>query len=112
MEKIRLGMEMATRYSDPTFVIIVVCLGGVIFNTVGVLALAYKFGLLAIPAVFALEWILYNFVYMRPRRAPTSKYITFNDAKLERNYANYSIPMSTLYVGPCALLCVLAATPL
>lgn len=97
IEKIRVGWEMSTRWTDPPMILIFGIIGGAVFNIAYVVLAAMYLGLVYTPALVVLEYLWYNFIWMRAQPANTTKYITFNDAGMAKAYSNARIPMSTLY---------------
>lgn len=96
VEKVRIGIEMATKWTDPTMMLIVVIIGSILLNTVGTALVFWKLGLAYVPVIPILQYLWFNYVYMRAQPAPTSKYLTFNDASLRKQFGSARIPMSTL----------------
>lgn len=96
IEKVRIGFEMATRWTDPTMMLVIVLIGAGLANIFAPFVLAYYFGLKFAPIPFVASYIWYNYVYMRRQPANTTKYLTFKDAALKSAYSNARIPMSTL----------------
>jgi len=96
IEKVRIALEMATYWTDPTMMLVFCVIGGIAANLVLPIVIAYYFGITYVPIPFIAEYIWYNYIYMRRVPAPTSKYLTFKHAGLKAAYANSRIPMVTL----------------
>ncbi len=88
---------MATRWSDPPIMFMLMI--PFIFGFIGLtIYLPLKTGLIFTSLIpYFVTYVLWNFIYHAPEPAETEKFITFNDAKLKRTYANRKIPMCELY---------------
>lgn len=123
MEKIKLGMEMATRWTDPTIILILLVpyslaflgfTGYFIFDaamtaypyaSTGVLpvgdaltAMLTKLALIFMPCIFSYMWFcgLY-YSFFEEKGVDTSKFVTFRDAGLGKYYKHRRIPICELY---------------
>lgn len=97
MEKVRIGMEMASKWTDATFMIILVIpyIISYLASTIYFL-LQGQFLFSVLPTILTV--FLWNFVYHGgDGGVDTKKYIVFHDAALERTYANRRYPMCELY---------------
>lgn len=97
IEKIRVGWEMSTNWTDPPMVMIFGIIGGIVLNIAVLITVALTVGVMYIPVFPLIQYLWYNFVWMRAQPAQTSKYLTFNSASLAKRYSNARIPMSFLY---------------
>ena len=126
MEKVAIGYEMATRWTDPTLCLIyMVPYGLTVVGATGVLAnRAFKtvapfsadllkgklpqgeslskcllaVGAAAVPV--AVTWAAWNGLYhgfSEDKSVDTSKYVTFRDAKMAKYYKHRLIPMVEFY---------------
>lgn len=87
---------MATKWTDPTSMLIIGIIGNIVFQTLAPILLFKYFGIVYVPIPLILTYLWFNFIYMRREPAPTSKYLTFNDPALKARYSDARIPMSTL----------------
>merc|ERR1711988_512989 len=97
MEKIRVGVSMSTRWTDPPILLIAGILGTPVVLSVASYYLATLVHIAAVPAMFLSLVIYYNYVYLPCGPANTSKYIGFKDEALRKQYGNARIPIVTLY---------------
>jgi hypothetical protein len=101
MEKIKVGLSMCTRWTDPPIVILTGVVGSILLALITSILLTYYYGITtaATTAIITLitAKVFYEFVYLRTEEAPTSKYIEFKDNSLKRKFSNRRIPISILY---------------
>lgn len=96
LEKAGVGLTMANKYTDPTMLLI----GSVAFGIPAVVSLtvwtAYRFGLLAAPAVPFALYCYYQFVFLSTPTANTEDFLVFKDFALKKQWAGRKIPMHLL----------------
>jgi sphingolipid C9-methyltransferase len=97
MEKIRIGISMASKWTDPTMQLIMVVPSGVaVIAATG--ALIYHGHYLYSSLPILTTSLLYKYVYHGgDEGVKTTDYITFHDKSLEKLYANRRYPMCELY---------------
>lgn len=117
MEKVKLGFEMATRWSDPTIMLIgMLPLGATLITSTTYFAMTQNkftvpltdialnpdvngFNVLTLlPIALLLVW--WNFIYHTPfedKSVDTSKYVTFRSPSMAKYWKHRPIPMCELY---------------
>eukprot|EP00948_MAST-09A_sp_MAST-9A-sp1_P000365 g365.t1 len=98
MEKIKIGMEMATYWTDPTMVLIMGQIVGLLFLVASSIVLATQFAQPLLGVLpFTIFFVWWNFIYHASEPADTTKYVIFHDKNLESQYAKKKMPMSLFY---------------
>eukprot|EP01062_Namystynia_karyoxenos_P058651 TRINITY_DN50165_c0_g1_i1.p1 TRINITY_DN50165_c0_g1~~TRINITY_DN50165_c0_g1_i1.p1 ORF type:complete len:505 (+),score=219.02 TRINITY_DN50165_c0_g1_i1:102-1517(+) len=100
MEKVMVGYEMATRWTDPPIMLMLMVPGllGLIASTVLIplyCPCEYAYAYAVCPWV--LTYVVWNYIYHYPERATTEDYIIYKNAALRAKYQNRKIPMCELY---------------
>jgi cyclopropane fatty-acyl-phospholipid synthase-like methyltransferase len=92
MEKIYVGTQMATRWSDPTMVLIVALPGALIYPIFATYQTLFNGNLMYwVPAICAVLW--YNFVYHAPESAPLQDNFIILKGETKEKFAGKKIPM-------------------
>lgn len=102
MEKIRVGLQMSTTWTDPPMLLIMFLPCALCCATLATLSLlspgAYTAATLA--ALFTIPAIAWNLIYHRQSpndHVDTTRYLLWRDAALEQYYHHRRIPMCALY---------------
>lgn len=93
MEKVLVGYEMATRWSDPPIMLMLMVPGllGWIGLTAWLFFCSECWMWTPVPSLFIS--FVWTFIYHRPEPADTLQYVVFKDPALQRKYAGRKIPI-------------------
>lgn len=96
MEKLAVGWQMSTRWSDPP-ILLMLMLPAIVAELYGIYYFLRYGPILCIPLLAAAQVCFYKFVYMQTEPADTEKYIEFKDEAAKARWAKNKIPVCTLY---------------